>query len=252
MKMPHKNIDRALALNFSMLTELTMVTTKKPKNTKLSTQKPQDELIPSPAKNLDLIEKKHQQIIEGACRLFFKIGFHNTTIRQIAVACGMSMGQLYHYISSKDDVLFMIYKHMQYIWFDHLRESGIESIQDPAVRLSQAVRCTLEFVADNKALFLFLYTETKNLDKRHLNVVLELDDKNVVGFWRRILRDAQVEKSVADAPDLFANLLSYLMVFLPLRGWNNKVKSKARVLDPLVEFILRGLGVNPPDLPGQR
>ena len=88
-------------------------------------------LVPSSAKDVDLIDHKHQQIVEGACRLFFKKGYHKTTIREIALASGMSMGQLYHYISSKDDVLFLIYKHMQMVWYEHLMESGIEEIKDP-------------------------------------------------------------------------------------------------------------------------
>ena len=94
----------------------------------------------SAAKDMDLIEKKHRRIIDGACSKFFQKGYHKTTIREIAVASGMSMGQLYHYISSKDDVLFLIYKHMQMVWYNHLVESGVEAIEDPLERLTKALR----------------------------------------------------------------------------------------------------------------
>ncbi len=40
----------------------------------------------SSAKDVDLIEKKHRQIIDGACSKFFEKGYHKTTIREIAVA----------------------------------------------------------------------------------------------------------------------------------------------------------------------
>ena len=108
-----------------------------------------DELIPSPAKDVDLVAKKHEQIVDGACRLFFEKGYHRTTIREIAVASGMSMGQLYHYISSKDDVLFLIYKHMQMIWYEHLVRSGMEEMEDPVQRLVKALHHTLEFMVEN-------------------------------------------------------------------------------------------------------
>ena len=202
-----------------------------------------DELVPSSAKDVDLIDSKHQQIVNAACRLFFKKGYHRTTIREIALASGMSMGQLYHYISSKDDVLFLTYKQMQMLWYEHLVKSGVEEIKDPLERLSRAVRLTLGFALKNKALFLFLYTETKYLGKRHLQVVLEMDDKNVVGFWRRMLRDVTAPKKIERDVDFLANLLSYLMVFLPLRGWNLKEKISERHLDMLGDFILDGLSL---------
>ena len=202
-----------------------------------------DDLVPSTAKDVDLIDSKHQQIVNGACRILFKKGYHRTTIREIAIACGMSMGQLYHYISSKDDVLFLIYKQMQMLWYEHLARSGVEEIKDPEERLTKAVRLTLEFALKHKDLFLFLYTETKYLGKRHLRVVLEMDDKTVVGFWRRLLRDVQQTTRVESDLDFLANLVSYLMVFLPLRGWNLKEKVSEKHLGTMTGFILGGLGI---------
>ena len=202
-----------------------------------------DDLVPSSAKDADLIDSKHQQIVNAACRLFFKKGYHRTTIREIALASGMSMGQLYHYISSKDDVLFLTYKQMQMLWYEHLVKSGVEEIRDPLERLTKAVRLTLGFALKNKDLFLFLYTETKYLGKRHLQVVLEMDDKNVVGFWRRLLKDVTAAKRMKRDVDFLANLLSYLMLFLPLRGWNLKEKVSDPHLDGMTAFILSGLGL---------
>jgi AcrR family transcriptional regulator len=191
-----------------------------------------DDLVPSPAKDVDLIDSKQQQIVSAACRIFFKKGYHRTTIREIALASGMSMGQLYHYISSKDDVLFLTYKQMQMLWYEHLVKSGVEEIKAPLERLTRAVRLTLGFALKNRDLFLFL-----------LQVVLEMDDKNVVGFWRRLLRDVTVSKRIKREVDFLANLLSYLMVFLPLRGWNLKEKVSERHLDVLTAFILEGLAL---------
>jgi AcrR family transcriptional regulator len=208
-----------------------------------------DNLVPSTAKDVDLIESKHQQIVDGACRILFKKGYHSTTIREIAVACGMSMGQLYHYISSKDDVLFLIYKQMQMLWYEHLVRSGVEEIEDSQERLTKAVRLTLEFALKHKGLFLFLYTETKYLGKRHLRVVLEMDNKTVVGFWRRLLKDVNEAKGIQGDLDFLANLVSYLMVFLPLRGWNLKEKVSGKHLDAMTRFILEGVGIKSPSIP---
>jgi len=119
----------------------------------------------------------------------------------------------------------------------------VEEIKDPLERLTRAVRLTLGFALKNKDLFLFLYTETKYLGKRHLQVVLEMDDKNVVGFWRRLLKDVTASKRIKRDVDFLANLLSYLMLFLPLRGWNLKEKVSDPHLDGMTAFILSGLGL---------
>lgn len=197
----------------------------------------------SSAKDIDLIDQKHRQIVKGACRLFFKKGYHRTTIREISDASGMSMGQLYHYISSKDDVLFLTYKHMQRVWYDYLLRSGIEKIEDPVERLARAVRYTLEFMVENKELILFIYTETKYLEKKYLRVVMKMDDRNVVGFWRRLLKDLNIRSPLSCDEDFLANFISYLMVFLPLRGWNLKEKPNQDHLDFLIDFIIKGLGI---------
>ena len=76
-------------------------------------------------------------------------------------------------------------------------------------------------------------------------MVLEMDDKNVVGFWRRLLREVKREKPVEGDPNFLANLISYLMVFLPLRGWNLRDEEESEHLDALAHFILRGLGLAP-------
>jgi AcrR family transcriptional regulator len=203
----------------------------------------QNSLIRSSAKDAELIEVRHRTIIDGACKLFFRKGYHGTTIREIAEASGMSMGQLYHYISSKDDVLFLIYKHMQTIWFEHLRESGVEEIGDALQRLTEALEQTLVFMMENKELLLFIYTETKYLDPQRLHAVLEMDNSSIVSFWRRLVGEAGGEAIAEGDLNFYANLISYLMVFLVLRGWNLKDKPLREHGKTLIAFILKGLGV---------
>ena len=200
-------------------------------------------LVIASTRNAVLAESKHKQIVEGACRVFFKKGYHPTTIRDIAKASGMSMGQLYHYISSKDDVLYLVHEHMQALWRDYLRKSRIEEIQDPSERLSQALHHTIQFAVENKKLLQFVYTESKYLDMKHLQVVLEMDKENVIGFWRQQIEAVSRRKPLKGDPDFLASLLAYLNVFLPLRGWTLRDQPLEDSMESLKEFMLRGLGL---------
>ena len=193
--------------------------------------------------NSSLIEKRHQQIVEGACSIFFQKGYHPTTTRDIANACGMSIGQLYHYISSKDDVLYLVHKHMQRVWQEYLKKSDIDQIDDPKRKLSEALRYSLEFMSENKKLIQFIYSESKYLDKKHLQIVLDLDYRNIIGFWRTLLNDVNKTKPLKGDLDIIGSVIAYLVAFLALRGWTLKDKPNREHVDALIEFILRGLAV---------
>jgi len=59
-------------------------------------------------KNPDLVERRRRQIVDAAVQLFIENGFHKTTTRQIARAAGLSIGSLYEYVASKEDVLYLV------------------------------------------------------------------------------------------------------------------------------------------------
>ena len=220
-----------------------MTRTNKKPTTKDRSQLFPEDLIFASTKNVPLVENRHQQIVDGACKIFFEKGYHPTTIRDIAKACGMSMGQLYHYIRSKDDVLYLIHKHMHKVWYDYLRRSNLEQIDDPVQKFTEALNQILQFQNENKKLIQFVYSESKYLDKKHFKVVLEMDYKNVIGFWRGLLEEVNKKKSVKGDLDILASIIAFILVFQPLRGWTLRDKPINKTLDSLQDFILRGLGI---------
>jgi len=51
-----------------------------------------------------LREERRIRIIRTACRLFAEKGYHNATMPDIAQALGMSVGNLYNYFESKEEL----------------------------------------------------------------------------------------------------------------------------------------------------
>ncbi len=210
---------------------------------KSSVQGRSKDLMIVSAKNARRVESKHRQIVDGSCQVFFKKGFHPTTIREIARVSGMSMGQLYHYISSKDDVLYLVHKHMQTIWYEYLKNSDYGEAKEPVQKFSRALHRTLKFMSENRKLIQFIYSESKYLDRQHLQAVLEMDQKNVIGFWHKLLREVDPKKSMRGDLNFLASLISYLLVFLPLRGWTLKGMSHKQEEAFTIDFVLKGLGL---------
>jgi AcrR family transcriptional regulator len=64
--------------------------------------------IPTQVKDPELVERRRRQIADAAVRLFIDKGFHKTTTRQIAQAADISIGSLYEYFASKEDILYLV------------------------------------------------------------------------------------------------------------------------------------------------
>ena len=194
----------------------------------------------------ELTEMKQRQIVDGARKVLFEKGFGKTSIRDIAAACGMSMGQLYHYISTKDDILYLMHVRSQELWHQHLAEAGFDAIADPVAKLEHGLRITIRYLSENRDLYRFIFTESKYLDREHLVKVLELDDQNVVGFYRHLLSLLPGKRLPGRETEVAANLVSFICMFLPLRGWNLELTEPGSfdaTVEFLIEFIFRGLGL---------
>jgi len=64
--------------------------------------------IATQIKNKKLVRERRRQIVDAAVKLFIQNGYHKTTTRTLAKETGLSIGSLYEYISTKDDVLYLV------------------------------------------------------------------------------------------------------------------------------------------------
>ncbi|MEE9527351.1 MAG: helix-turn-helix domain-containing protein, partial [Syntrophobacteria bacterium] len=64
--------------------------------------------VPTQVKDPELVKKRRRQIVDAAVELFIRKGFHKTTTREIAQKAGLSIGSVYEYVSTKEDVLYLV------------------------------------------------------------------------------------------------------------------------------------------------
>ena len=88
-------------------------------------------------------DEKLLLILESACGIFARKGYHNASIRDVATATGVSPAGLYYYFRSKEELLHLILTSCLTTLMDRIRE-GIDGIEDPATRLRRIVRTHLE------------------------------------------------------------------------------------------------------------
>src|SRR5215471_9802606 len=64
--------------------------------------------IPTTIKNPERVAHRRTELIEVATKMFLERGFHNTSIRDIVRVCSFNVASLYMYVSSKEDILFLV------------------------------------------------------------------------------------------------------------------------------------------------
>lgn len=64
--------------------------------------------VETQVKNQELVQERRRQIVDAAVPLFIEHGYHKTTTRLLAKATGLSIGTMYDYISTKEDVLYLV------------------------------------------------------------------------------------------------------------------------------------------------
>ena len=75
-------------------------------------------------------EEKRRQILDAAVRVFARRGFHTSRVGDIAEEAGVAHGLLYHYFSSKDEVLQTVFREN---WSELLqRFEQVEASDEPA------------------------------------------------------------------------------------------------------------------------
>jgi len=122
-------------------------------------------------------------------RLSNEKGFQTMSLRDLSSASGLSMGALYSYFSSKDELLEMIQKQgrriTRKVLFDHL-----DPEDSPRDKMRTLIRVHLYLTEVMQPWFYFAYMETKNLDKaqRKRSIESELFTEQV---FNDILQEGQ-------------------------------------------------------------
>lgn len=202
----------------------------------------QSRRIKTATKNPDRVRERRESLINAAIAVFIEKGFHNATVRDIGRAANMTQGTIYNYVSSKDDILYMVCDRIVAEYNDQTRRA-LDTSHDSVGRVRSAVRAISQVMYRHRREILLIYQDSHLLDKRSRRVILARVEE-FIGMFERIITDAARELSVPlPYPHLSANMLTFLPVMIALRGWSlkNDVPPE-EVIEEITAFIVRGLG----------
>jgi AcrR family transcriptional regulator len=193
-------------------------------------------------KNPKLIDQRRKQIIDGAIKVFSAKGFHSATVRELAEASGLTMGSMYNYIRSKEDIVFIVYDYITKILRDEVTEA-ISGLTDSKERLKVALRQTLSTIYEYQDIVMFIYKASTFLDRESLHEVLERETE-YIELFENLLRDYFKGIDVDENRlRLAADLLTYIPVIVTFRRWSlrQRFESMDMVMKGIHDFILHGI-----------
>ena len=115
-------------------------------------------------KNQRIALEKLKKIIETAFSISAKQGYHSMNLRQLCDKAGISMGGLYAYISSKDELANLIETGLNLLIYD-LIEQATSQITDTKHRLRAIICCHLYLSEQYHNWFYFVYMEARTMAK---------------------------------------------------------------------------------------
>ncbi|WP_391119917.1 TetR/AcrR family transcriptional regulator [Psychrobacillus sp. L3] len=199
--------------------------------------------VKTSVKDENLIEKRRHQMIRAAVTLFKEKGFHRATTREIAKEAGFSIGTLYEYIRTKEDVLYLVCDSIYNEVHDKLSQITAQNgtIED----LKTAIRHYYRVIDDMQDEFVVMYQESKSLPKGALEYVLN-KELEMINIFRKILVDC-IQNGELELTEAQLNLYAHTLVvqgqMWAFRRWAlRKEYTLEQFTELQIEFVLNGMG----------
>lgn len=199
--------------------------------------------VQSSVKDERLIKMRRNQMIKGAISLFKEKGFHRTTTREIAKAAGFSIGTLYEYIRSKEDILYLVIDSIYDEVQDKLQQD-LTSHQGTLESLRHGIENFFRVMNVMQEEILVMYQEAKSLSKDALPYVLN-KELAMVAMLEDVLQ-LVVDKGMIDMTPQQVNLWAHNVVvqgqMWGFRRWSiQKQYSLDEYIQMQTDWIFSGL-----------
>lgn len=163
--------------------------------------------VPTQIKNPDLVREKRRQIIDSTVKLFIQHGYHKTTTRMIAKAANFSIGSLYEYVSSKEDLLYLVCKAIHEEVQDAV-EKALSNTDKGKERLARVIRQYF-YVCDRMGdHILLMYQVTQFLPEKWKVRVL-VNELNITNIFINALSSMSGKKPFPVLDDKLLNLVGH-------------------------------------------
>lgn len=181
------------------------------------------------------IVKNLERIFEAALKIGNNKGFHAMSMRDLSEETGLSMGALYAYFTSKENLLVMLQKNGRSS-FQKILENGVEPDISALDNLRNVIKTHLFMSEAKQPWFYFSYMESKNLNQKEKKIAVEFDMCTDEIISNILLQGEQEGIFKRQDHQLTAAMIKALMNDWYLRRW--KYAKRNISVDNYADFLL--------------
>jgi TetR/AcrR family transcriptional regulator, fatty acid metabolism regulator protein len=187
---------------------------------------------------------KRRQILDAAVRVFARQGFHSTRVSDIADEAGVAYGLVYHYFSSKDEVLNELFSERWSLLLATIEETNGET--EPRERLAKVAAFIVDSYRHDPELMKVIIVEVtraaNSFGRTHLPEI-----RSAYELIAEIVAAGQAQGAFRnDIDPIFASMSFYGAIEQLLSGWifdlmPSGTEDFERASELVVETICGGL-----------
>jgi AcrR family transcriptional regulator len=189
-------------------------------------------------------ESRRLQILRNSIKLFVKKGYNKTTVRNIARQNGITVGTLYHYFSSKKEIL-----HQFVLLWTEAERSVVERPEFAHMKPSEALRKQIKIyyksIDRHEDMVLFLNREMPAIERRDQELFFENSRRTISYFEKVLRRGIEAGEFVLDDPLLMAHNIVLMFHIWATKSWHLREhwNSVDEYADAQVDAILKAITV---------
>lgn len=153
-------------------------------------------------------EKRRDQIVQAAVRLFSEQGYYQTTMDDIARAADVSKGLIYLYFKDKNDVLFYTLRFVLEMYENDVAPALVRN-DSPLATLRMALRGLCLLVSEHVQETVLAYRSSKDLSKRQ-RLAIKIGESKVGRIFRGCL-EACIHERLMQPLNLDIMVYQYIM-----------------------------------------
>ncbi len=195
--------------------------------------------VQASVKDEKLVAVRRAQMVKGAVNLFKEKGFHRTTTREIARAAGFSIGTLYEYIRTKDDVLYLVCDSI----YENVKErldQALNTEKGSLESLTAAVASYFKVMDDFQEEVLILYQEMQFLPSESIKYILRKEMEMVAMFETILQKCVENGEFLLTKPEIDA-IAHNIFVQGQMWGFRRWAMQKLYTIEEYTDLQLRYL-----------
>jgi AcrR family transcriptional regulator len=202
-----------------------------------------------PKLRLQDFEQNQKKIEDAALRVFTRQGYHGTSVREIADEARVSVGNLYNYYRTKEELFGRIVERYE-AHIEKLREKAFRPIHrvfEP-VELQRLAHVIREIVYDNPDYWRLMYIDITEFGNRHFAGTFRSLARNMRERLGPQLEDSTRSRSWNRGVDaalaftaIYLQLFTYFLVEKLFGGKQHLGVSDNRAIDQLIKIATEGL-----------